>query len=249
MKKIFFLIFSVVIFLSFKSSEGVEIKWDFSKYKKITYEYHQIAMMESNPVTKDSIQMLANGTIELIVQSQNTAKIRLNITELTSYNLDSLGNKTKEPESFPPFSGDIMEIEENNMSKVQPQSENEILIKALFPILNKSLESNQKIEYPLYMYVNDMGKRMQYGGTNFLELNSKTENICNLELNYHLFESVEKNQVNDLEISIKGNSNVEYDVENKYFLKGKLTMSMKMGNEPDLLSMKHQINYKLISVE
>ena len=249
MKKIFFLIFSVFIFLSFKSSEGIEIKWDFSKYKKITYEYHQTAMMESNPVTKDSIEMLANGTIELIVQNQNTAKIRLNITELTSYDVDSLGNKTKEPEGFPPFSGDIMEIEENYMSKVQPQSENEILIKTLFPILNKSLELNRKIEYPLYFYANGMGNRIQYGGTNFLELKSKTENIRNLELNYHLFEPVEKNQANDLEISIKGNSNVEYDVENKYFLKGNATMLMKMGKEPDLLSMKHQINYKLISVE
>ena len=249
MKKFVFLLLSFFIMLSFKSSEGIEVKWDFSKYKKITYEYHQIAMMESNPVTKDSIEMLANGTIELIVQNQNTAKIRLSITEMTSYDVDSLGNKTKEPEGFPPFSGDIMEIEENNMSKVQPKSENEILIKALFPILNKSLESNQKIEYPLYFYANDMGKRIQYGETNFLELKSKSENICNLELNYHLFEPVEKNQVNDLEVSIKGNSNVEYDFKNKYFLNGSAMVFMKMGKESDLLSMKHQVNYKLISVE
>ena len=249
MKKLLFLIFSASVLFSFKSSGNVEIKWDFSKYKKITYEFHQIAMVETNQVTKDSIEMLGNGTIELIVQNENTAKIRLNIIELTSYDVDSLGNKTKNPESFPPFSGDIMEIEENNTSKVQPQSDNEILIKILYPILNKSLELNQKIEYPLYFYANDMGNRIQYGGRNLLELKSKTENICNLELNYHLFEPVEKNQVNNLEISIKGNSNVEYDVENKYFLKGNATMLMKMGIEPDLLSMKHQINYKLISFE
>ncbi|MFA7687762.1 MAG: hypothetical protein WCY25_07845 [Moheibacter sp.] len=242
MRKILFLIILSTIFLSFKSSDGVEIKWNFAKYQKITYSYQQNMVMQIDSFVQDHSGIEGEGTIDLLIIDSALAEVRIKIVNGKKYELDSIGNKINEVLEFIPQVLVITGIEEDDISKIKNKPDTEMLVKSLFPVLKQTITKGEKENYPLNFRFNYMGKMLDTSGDSFLDLVEIEKDICHLELEYDL-KSIQNEKP---DYSIKGKSKVKFDSENQYFTEGVLQMSMRVGEE---FLVDNTINYKLISVE
>jgi len=247
MKKLLFLIFSAFVLFSFKSSETVEIKWDFSKYKKLTYEYQQTVKSEIEPLKKDTMVILGKGSLELNVQNPNLANFTINMDSLISFELDSLGNKSNYDDEYPPFSLNLAETGENAMNSPKGTSE-EFLINILFPLVKDNISLNSETEIPLIAYSNNNGKLVAHEGKGLVNLSKKDE-FYNLVLNYDSSNAMINEEFDIEGDKIKAESQTEYDLENRVFVKGYGVMIMAFYMNGKEISSKHEVNYKLISIE
>lgn len=250
MKKLLFLIFSASVLFSFKSSETVEIKWDFSKYKKLTYSYNQKMEMKINSFIKDHSGIEGEGIIEIIVIDSAFAHANIKIHKAESYDMDSIGNKVSERMDFIPPTLVINGLKEDDTSKILSNPEEEMFIKSLFPVIKEAIGKTPK-KYPLNFRFNNQGKMLNSTGDSFLRLENIEKDICHLELNYDL-KNIHDDTNQEVKFSVIGNSKLQFNSTARYFIKGVSWMSVRIEDEnphePEF-AVETTINYELISVE
>jgi hypothetical protein len=255
-----FLLFTLFIASSFNISSDNVFKWRFDKFKKLTYNYRQIASTKSGLFENAQMKMFEKlvGNLIIKVKNDTLADVVLGDLKATMCNVDSLGDTTVVmSQSLPDIF--IQNLKEDGSTKGQVNGQTEMLAIILFPITNKKMEIGDSADQPVSMPFNIFGSSINVTGYNRIKYVDKKDGIDKLETIINVSDYIIPEDVKTkYTCYMKGNSKFDFNSQKGYFTSGLVNTNMVMAagssdSTKDMMNlsmyMNTQIALQLIAAE
>lgn len=205
-----------VIFLGIESCQeqsGNKIKWDFTKKKTLTYDYHEttkIPIEDALPRTTET-----NGTLIISAKGNGKADVFFKDLRTTFYSI-SRNNDTSEiiTQMIPDII--MLELNEFGIFENPPDKRIEMLSRVLFTTPIERIATGDINNQPITIPFDIFHTRVIASGINQIKLESVTDSIAYIRSVFDVskYETPEFFNTNQT-MYVEGESNYTYDFSNK----------------------------------
>ena len=260
LKKISGILMVLVMFIAATPVSNDLIKWNFSDYKKLTYEYNQTMLTDVGFL--DDLQKMMM-TANLIIKIKDEQHADVIFTDIMHYRMsqDSLGSYKVTDTIDMPNQILYQDLTPNGNIDGYIQDSYLMLARILFPTTNQKMKIGETIDLKMSMPFNMMGSNINVKGYNrvkYVDSNDGIEKLSSLidVSEYTIPEEIDQDYI----CFLKGNSDFSFDSKRGVFNEGTINMNVAMGiNITDsitakksikmMMDMDTEINLKLIKTE
>lgn len=210
---------------SCSSNSQEELKWNFKKFKKLTYNYTQIMESESPFGLDKKVYNEAKGT--LIVSIKENGKADLIFKELMQsvFLITEKGDTSRMVSQISPDFF-IQDMDEYGKIDGPLNQKTELLAHILFPIPKSKISVNSVAKLPVIIPFNMFGSQINVKGFNTVKLESLEKSIASMSTVLVVSDyDIPKDANVNYECYMKGTSVYKFDLSKGYFINAELNIT------------------------